>query len=255
MRLRVVGAQIAVLGDIELNAEAIGNAIDFAANTGADILLTPEGSLSGYTPSFDQAQFEHALHMILEKAAASKLGLALGTCFVEPDAGGTYNELRFYSKDGRFLGFHSKILRTTDEANDYASLPLRVFDFHGIKIGGLICNDMWANPGCTIEPDPHLTRLLAGMGARIIFHAVNGGRSGFPFMETIHNYHESNLRMRAQADKVWILTVDNCFPFNLPCSAPSGVVDPNGNWAIKAPPQGEQLFVYDIALDEKKNEK
>ncbi len=255
MKLRVAAAQIAVLGDIELNVEAINNAIDFATSAGADILLTPEGSLSGYTPKFDQSRVEHELEGIVKKASEHKLGLALGTIFVEPDDGATYNEVRFYSKDGIFLGFHSKILRTTGEAKDYASLPLRTFDFHGITIGGLICNDMWANPECTAEPDPHLTRLLAAMGARVIFHAVNGGRSSFPFMDVIRNYHESNLRMRAQADKVWVVTVDNCFPFNLPCSAPSGVVDPNGNWAIKAPPQGEQLFVHDIVLDEEKNEK
>ena len=255
MRIRVAGAQIPVLGDIELNADAINNAIDYAIAAGADILLTPEASLSGYTPSFDQVQYNRSLQGIVEKAAASKLGLALGTCFMEPDAGGTYNELRFYAKDGRFLGFHSKILRTTGEAKDYASLPLRTFDFHGITISGLICNDMWANPECTAEPDPHLTRLLAAMGARVIFHAVNGGRSSFPFMDVIRNYHESNLRIRAQADKVWVVTVDNCFPFNMPCSAPSGIVDPKGNWAIKVIPQGEQLFVHDIVLDEEKNEK
>nr|MDO8084005.1 carbon-nitrogen hydrolase family protein [Candidatus Sigynarchaeum springense] len=249
MKVRIAAAQLAVLGDIDLNVEAINNAIDFSTRAGADILLTPEGSLSGYTPKFDQSRVEHELQCIVKKASEHALGLALGTIFVEPDDGGTYNEIRFYSKDGTFLGFHSKILRTTSEANDYASLPLRTFNFHGVKIGGLICNDLWANPECTIEPDPHLTRQLAGMGARIIFHAVNGGRSGSPFMETIRNYHESNLRMRAQADKVWIVTVDNCFPFNLPCSAPSGVLDPQGNWAAKAPLQGEQMLVHDIVLD------
>jgi predicted amidohydrolase len=248
MKIRVAGAQIAVLGAIDLNVEAISNAIDFAAGEGADILLTPEGSLSGYTPIFDQSQVEHELQGLIKKASEHKLGLALGTIFVEPDDGTAYNEVRFYSKDGAFLGFHSKILRTTGESKDYASLPLRTFDFHGITVGGLICNDMWANPSCTEEPDPHLTRQLAGMGARIIFHAVNGGRSSVPFMETIRNYHESNLLMRAQADKVWIVTVDNCFPFNTPCSAPSGVVKPDGTWATKVHNQGEQLFVHDIDL-------
>ena len=27
-------------------------------------------------------------------------------------------------------------------------------------------------------PDPHLTQQLARMGARVVFHAVNGGRDG-----------------------------------------------------------------------------
>jgi predicted amidohydrolase len=248
MQIRVAGAQIPVLGDIDLNTDTIANAIEFAIGARADILLTPEGSLSGYAPSFDQCKVERAMDVLVEKARAGNLGLALGTCFIEPDDGGVYNEIRFFDKGGRFLGFHSKILRTSGEARDYACLPLRTFDFHGTIIGGLICNDLWANPECTDEPDPHLTRQLAGRGAQIIFQAVNGGRSGDSFMETIHNFHEANLRMRARASKTWIITVDNCFPFNLPVSAPSGVVDPRGNWAIKAPMQGEQLFVHDIVI-------
>ena len=49
--------------------------------------------------------------------------------------------------------------------------------------------------------------------------------------------------MRARAGKLWIVTVDNCFPPDLPCSSPSGVIDPEGNWAVKAEAQGEQFFV------------
>ncbi len=246
MKLRVAGAQVAVLGDIELNVETISNAIEFAIDQAADILLTPEGSLSGYTPVFDRAAVERALAQVVSKAAAGHLGLALGTCFKEDSR--TLNELRFYAPDGTFLGFHSKILKTTDEYIHYASTPLRTFTFNSIPIGGLICNDMWANPECTLEPDPHLTQQLATMGARVIFHAVNGGRSADPYMETIHWYHEANLRMRARAGKLWIVTVDNCFPFGLACAAPSGVVKPDGTWAIKAPMQGDQLFVNDIDI-------
>ena len=59
--LRVAGAQIPVSSDIEANVEVIMRAIDFAAAEQADILLTPEGSLSGYTPNFDAAAVEQAL--------------------------------------------------------------------------------------------------------------------------------------------------------------------------------------------------
>ena len=113
----------------------------------------------------------------------------------------------------------------------------------------MICNDLWVNPECSSFPDTHLTQELSKMGAQIIFHAVNGGRSASdPFMETIHNYHEANLRMRARAGKLWIVTVDNCFPLSIPCSAPCGVIDPQGNWALKTPMENEQLFVFDIPL-------
>ena len=59
--LRVAGAQIPVSSDIEVNVEVIMRAIDFAAAEQADIPLTPEGSLSGYTPNFNAAAVEHAL--------------------------------------------------------------------------------------------------------------------------------------------------------------------------------------------------
>jgi predicted amidohydrolase len=116
-------------------------------------------------------------------------------------------------------------------------------------VGGLICNDMWANPMCTPMDDPHLARRLGEMGARVIFHAVNGGRDGGPFSRTtVWHYHESNLVMRAMAAGAWIVTVDNCAPTHLPCSAPSGVVSPKGEWLVRAEPMGEQFFVMDIPL-------
>jgi len=104
---------------------------------------------------------------------------------VEPDDGKCYNQIRFYDSDGTFLGFHNKILRCgtmTDpskgEINHFAARPLRTYQVKGITIGGLICNDMWANPQCTPMPDPHLSQKLSEMGARIIFQAINGGRNG-----------------------------------------------------------------------------
>ena len=47
--LRVAGAQIPVGTDIKANTANLLRAIDITAGKGADILMTPEGSLSGYT--------------------------------------------------------------------------------------------------------------------------------------------------------------------------------------------------------------
>ena len=135
------------------------------------------------------------------------------------------------------------------EINHYAARPLRTFRFGDITIGGLICNDLWANPGCTPEPDPHLTQQLVKMGAQIIFHAVNGGRDGSEWSEVAWHYHESNLRMRARAGRVWIVTVDSSHPTTLPCSAPSGVIDPEGNWVCCTEARGEQFFCKTIEVE------
>ena len=115
-----------------------------------------------------------------------------------------------------------------------------------MTIGGLICNDLWANPACTPMPDPHLTQQLAQMGACIIFHAVNGGRNGDEWSAVNWAFHESNLRMRARAGKLWIVTVDNSFPQHWPSSAPSGVIGPDGKWHCETVAAGDDFFVYTI---------
>jgi predicted amidohydrolase len=255
MEFRVAGYQMAVGADVHRNKSAICAAIDRAAAAGAQILLTPEGSLSGYRPDFDPQAVTAGLAEIVIQARRCGLGLALGTCFVEMD-GKTYNQIRFYGPSGDFLGFHSKILRcgsmqepTQGEINDYATTDLRVFSYMGLTVGGLICNDLWANPQCTPMPDPHLTQLLSRLGAQVIFHAVNGGRDGGEWSrEVAWHFHESNLRMRAAAGGLWIVTVDNSSPTELPCSAPGGVINPDGNWVCRTEPSGEQFFVHTIDL-------
>lgn len=252
MKMHVAAAQIAVTPDVPANVEALDRAIAYAADAGARVLLTPEGSLSGYTPDFDRGEVRSALRTVTRQAEQAGVALALGTCFEEAD-GRCYNQIRFYDRGGHYLGFHAKQLRCgtleatpQGEINDYAASPLRVFRVEEAVVGGLICNDLWANPECTPVPDPHLTQQLASMGARIIFHAVNGGRNGGDWSQVAWRYHEANLRMRARAGQLWIVTVDSANPVSLPCSAPSGIVAPSGDWAYQAVPQGEQFFDFEI---------
>jgi predicted amidohydrolase len=163
--------------------------------------------------------------------------------------------VRFTGPDGSFLGFHAKILRcgtleepARGEIEHYAEAALQTFTLIGVTVGALICNDLWANPGCTPMPDPHLTQQLSRRGARVVLHAVNGGRNGSEWSEVNWRFHESNLRMRARASDLWIVTVDNCWPESSDCSAPSGVVGPDGSWRYRSPERGEDVFVYDIEL-------
>ena len=256
MNLRIAGAQLPVTQSVADNEAAIGRALDFAVAEGAAILLTPEGSLSGYTHQFDVAAVTAALGRIADRARQASVGLALGTCFVEPGDKCCYNQIRLYGRAGEFLGFHSKTLTCGSladpprgEVEHYTVAPLRAYAFGDVTLGALICNDLWANPGCTPGPDPHLTRQLAAMGAQVIFHAVNGGRDGSDFArDVVWPFHESNLLMRALASRVWIATVDSCHPEDLPCSAPSGIVAPDGTWACRVADQGEAYFAHTIEM-------
>lgn len=256
MHLRAAIAQIPVTADIAANREAVLRGIAFAAGQGADLLLTPEGSLSGYTHTFDEQAVLEALRQVTAAAREAGVALALGTCFVEPADGRCYNQVRFYDSSGEYLGFHAKLLTcgtlarpSRGEIEVFAPAPLRTFTVRNVPVGALICNDLWANPMCTPQDDPHLTQRLAELGARVIFHAVNGGRGG-PLSPLCWQYHESNLRLRAAAGRIWIVTVDSCFPPDTPCSAPSGVVTPDGEWKAQAPPIGEQFLACDIDIGE-----
>ena len=99
-------------------------------------------------------------------------------------------------------------------------------------------------------PDPHLSQKLSEMGAQVIFQAINGGRNGSEWSRKVYwPFHETNLRLRAKVGNLWIVTADNCHPTNIPCSAPSGVLGPQGNWAAQAPWEGEQFVTYTIQLN------
>jgi predicted amidohydrolase len=252
--MRVAGYQMCVNdGDISENHQKIINAIEYAGVNNADILLTPEGSLSGYHNRFNQEEVEEALQDVCSKAKSLNIGLALGTCYYE-ESRRCYNQIRFYEKDGRYLGFHAKTLLCsnsmdepyTGEITYYSTKGAEVFCFQGVMIGGLICNDLWANPGCTPLPDPHLTHVLANKGAKIIFHAVNGGRGDQASIDLNRAFHESNQRLRAMADHLYIVTVDNAFPLTKDNSCSSGVISPEGKVICKLPTRGEGIYIQDI---------
>ena len=256
--IRVAGAHISVTRDVKKNLAAIERALRYAIAEKADILLTPECALSGYVPDFDEESTNGALTRIRAEAKGAGIALALGTCYLEPEDGRKYDELRFYTRAGEYLGFHAKILvcarvahrSEADEINYFNTRPLRTFEVKGITVGGLICNDLWANPEYTPEEDSHLSQQLSEKGARIIFQAVNSGADKGTTLEVNREYHEANLRMRARAGKVWIVTVDavSTKP-GLSNQAPSGVMGPSGRWAVRVVGDKEQFFAYTIKLD------
>src|ERR1041385_1575330 len=98
-----------VQSNIDSNMRNILSAIDHAAEANVEILLTPEGSVSGYTHIFDPSAVKDAVAQITSHARSKRIGLALGTCFIEAD-NNCYNQIRFYRPDGTYLGFHSKTL-------------------------------------------------------------------------------------------------------------------------------------------------
>ena len=255
--MRVAGAQIAVTKDVNKNVETILRAIEFAAKEKADVLVTPEGALSGYTHNFDAAATARGIETVVKHAKESNVALVLGTCFADVD-GASYDAQRFYDRQGNFLGFHAKILlcrfmadpTRKGEVAYFKTAPLRSFELEGLKVGGLVCNDMWANPEWTPMADPFLARQLADQGARVIFHSVNAGQGEGEEFALVRSFHDVNLRLRARSSKLWFVVADACDPLGKRGShCPSGVIGPDGLWAIQVNSIGEQFFVHTIQVE------
>jgi predicted amidohydrolase len=257
-KLRVAGAQLPVVRDVAANVAALKRAIDYAIAEKADILVTPEGSLSGYVTDFDAETTARALDEVVRKAKEGGVALALGTCFREPEDGRDYDELRFYDKTGAFLGYHAKILLckrvakpdSVGEIDHFKTKPLRTFALGDLTVGGLVCNDLWANPEWTPMDDPHLVQQLSRKGARVVFHSVNSGLAEGEELALNRAYHESNLRIRARGGRVWIVVADAADPEGRRAgNAPSGIVGPDGMWLLKVEPKGERFFAATVEIE------
>jgi len=251
--LTVCGLQMPVTNDVNRNAQRILGAIKKAAEAGADFLVTPEGSLSGYTPNFDRVQVTEAVERLAASAKEHKVGLLLGTCFKELTDGKElcYNQVRVYTPQGEYLGFHAKILRCSPletpgsgEMKDYAEGRLRTFQWNGITFGILICNDFWATPGYTTIPNPYLPWQLKKMGAQLIFHHINSG-----FDQEYRDFQESSVNLWAKKLGIYIVEV-NAADKNEKTNAGSGLVGPKGERETIVPDVGEQFFTCKIKIED-----
>ena len=247
--VKISGFQMDVTNDIVKNKENILSGISRASKEEADFMVTPEGSLSGYTSSFNQDELKLALEEILAEAKKMEIGLMLGTCYKELKSGKEYcyNQVRVYSPEGSFLGAYSKILRCSSlelpgsgEMTDYIEGELKVFNWQEHKFGILICNDLWATPGYTTIPNPYLPWKLKQMGAKFIVHCINSGSA-----QKYRNFHESSAELWALSIKIPILEVNAAQGKDI-INARSGLIDSKGIRDLSVPDSGEQFFSIKI---------
>ena len=251
-QMRLVGSQMRVTSDIEKNKESILKAIEHAKEEKADFLVTPEGSLSGYTANFDRQKLNDALETVTTAARTAGVGLMLGTCYKDMVNGKEqcWNQVRVYSPEGEHLGEYSKILRCspidvpgTGEMNDYVEGTVRTFDWQGIRFGTLICNDLWATPGYTTIPNPYLVLKLKQHGAEAVFHVINTGTN------LKHRpFHESSVEMWAKSVKLPIMEVNAMKPDH-EVNARSGLVDRAGERVVLVEGKGEHYFTCEITFE------
>jgi predicted amidohydrolase len=184
MKLNLALAQInTVLGNVEKNLEKHLTLIEQARHAGADLLVFPELSLTGYvlqdlvpTVAHRAEDSDPVFHPLLE--ASQNIDLMVG--FVEEDARSRFYIASAYLSGGKVLHVHRKVYLPTyglfDEGRFFAwGDGVSAFDTRFGRVGMLICEDFW---------HASLPYLLWLDGADIFLFASSSPGRGLPHPST-----------------------------------------------------------------------
>ncbi len=242
---RIVLAQISPrLGDLEANLKMHLEWIQRAAAEGADLIVFPELSLTGYflrdlapqaaiRPAMSDAIFAQLL------SASHAIDIALG--FVCEDERHRFTIAAAYLSGGELLHLHHKVYLPTyrlfDDARFFGSgNQLRAFDTRFGRMGFLICEDAWhLSSGVVLWQD----------GADIILHiAANPGYGVRADLSTLANSDDLHLINRAYAEllTVWVVHVNRVgVEDGITFFGHSSVTAPDGRTLVTAPLLEEAL--------------
>ena len=253
MKIKIALAQFNTkLGDVRANLEKHLELIDQAHQQGADLVLFPELSLTGYAlqdlavetairPDQDDPVFNELL------AASRNLDLTVG--FVHEDHRHRFYIASAYLSEGKICHIHNKIYLPTygmfDEGRFFApGDSVRAFDTRFGRVGMLICEDFWhaslpyllwldgadillfasASPGRGLTQDArlsssewveHTNRAYAGLFTNFVAHANRVG-------------YEDGLNF-------W---------------GGSTIFDPNGDLVVRVPDFESKLVIAEIDLNQ-----
>jgi predicted amidohydrolase len=212
----------------------------------ADFVLFPEMYLTGYHDRFDGQEAEEALERIGEAAAQFDVNVLMGTG--SKRQGSTQNQVRIFSRTGRAVGAHDKMLLAVPEAAIYApGQALRAFELDGLCFAVLICNDLWATPRSTRGRIPLLVQEAQDLGASVVFHAIScSGETDPAKREILMDWHVAHHRTWAMRIGITIVAANQ--PRALGSLVHCGIVGPDGNYVVRVPNKGEQLFVGEITV-------
>jgi NAD+ synthase (glutamine-hydrolysing) len=250
-QLRVALAQIApALGDRQRNQAQHLEQIGAAQRAGADLVVFPELSLTGYflrdmvpEVALNRASLEVA--ELIE--AASPMALVAG--FVEEGPGHQFYNAAFYGEAGCLLHVHRKVYLPTYglfEERRYFSAGKRFRAFNSARfgrVGILICEDLWHLSAATIMQAEEVDVLVC------IINSPARGVEG-PKVGTAETY-ELLARTFSQLLGALVILVNRVgFEDGLCFFGSSMVVGPDGRVIAQAPAFDECLSVVTCDLAE-----
>ena len=253
MHLTLALAQINTrLGDVPANLDKHLAFIRQARLAGADLLLFPELSLTGYvlqdlTPAVARhpSPVEPVFRTLLEEAQ----GLDIVVGFVDEDARHRFFIAAAYLSQGEIRHVHHKVYLPTyglfDEGRFFAwGDAVRAFDTRFGRLGLLICEDFWhASP-------PHLL-WLDGADLMLFMSASPGrGLGKEAQLESAHWVEHIN-RAYASLYTTFIAHANRTgFEDGLNFWGGSTIYDPNGDLLAKGPYHEEALVISEIDLNQ-----
>lgn len=174
--LRVALAQIAPkLGDTAANLTLHLDTIEAARRDGADLVVFPELSLTGYLLKDQVPEVASSLESpAIQRLAKASRSVDVLVGFVEEASGHRFYNAAVFFSNGEPVHVHRKVYLPTygmfDEGRDFAAGDrIRAFDAPFGPGGVLICEDMW---------HPTTAWLLAQQGAEVLFVPSSGPSRG-----------------------------------------------------------------------------
>ncbi|MEN8173005.1 MAG: nitrilase-related carbon-nitrogen hydrolase [Chloroflexota bacterium] len=253
MKLSIALAQInTVLGGVEANLEKHLTYANDAVASGADLLVFPELSLTGYAlqdlafsvahrPDDDDPIFKPLLE------ASKSIDMVVG--FVDEDQRHRFYIAAAYLSGGRVLHVHRKVYLPTyalfDESRFFAwGDSVRAFDTRFGRIGIAICEDFWhASP-------PYL--LWLDGADMLIFTSASPGR-GINEGERLESARWVEHINQAYASLFTSFTVHSNrvgYEDGLNFWGGSTIFDPDGKLIAQGPYQEEALTLAEIELNQ-----
>ena len=173
--LHVGGCQVLNVDSIELNLESICRGLRLAAESGVELLVTPEMSLTGLYPTSPRtrepgpvAAAEATLRQFIRElpdAPHAVVGLPVWEAVAEHGLAQTrYVASRVYDPDGEVLHTARKVHSAEQEM--WHGYRLNEFDINGVPVSLHICHD---------RRYPELQTLPVMFGCRLLVHPSNGG--------------------------------------------------------------------------------
>lgn len=149
--------------DMDQNTDTIITNMEAAVGNHADLLLLPECFITGYELPIDNqdALTDDSTYIQKLSSAACQLHIGVVATTLTQGTDRPQNSAYLISKDGQILMKYSKV-HTCDFADENcleSGSEFKVCDFHGVKIGIMICYD---------REYPESARILMLKGAEII---------------------------------------------------------------------------------------